>query len=125
MTQAEATFSISTYFHIINPYNSKFIDFSTAPNNEEAIKILTFSDMHHGVIDYTFLDWALNIDISYESLEWFVTKICNSNDRQIISTLRTLFLKYKLFLMKQVIALNIDLKMLKDKQIALGIMILL
>ena len=50
MTQAEATFSISTHFHIINPYNSKFIDFSTAPNNEEAIKILTFSDMHHGVI---------------------------------------------------------------------------
>lgn len=97
MTQAEATFSISTHFHIINPYNSKFIDFSTAPNNEEAIKILTFSDMHHGVIDCTFLDWALNIDISYESLEWFVTKICNSNDRQIISTLRTLFLKYKLF----------------------------
>ena len=29
MTQAEATFSISTHFHLINPYNSKTVDFST------------------------------------------------------------------------------------------------
>lgn len=97
MTQAEAIFSISTHFHLFNPYNSKTVDFSTAPNNGEAIKILTFSDAHQGVIDYDFLDWALNADISYVSLEWFITKVCNNHECQIISTIRTLFLKFKLF----------------------------
>ena len=97
MTQAEATFSISTHFHLINPYNSKTVDFSTAPNYGEALKILTFSDANQGVIDYDFLDWALNADIAFESIEWFVTKVCNNCERQIISTIRTLFMKYKLF----------------------------
>ncbi len=97
MTQAEATFSIPTHFYLINPYNSKNADFSTAPNNGEAIKTLAFSDAHNRVIDYDFLDWALNDDISYESLEWFINKVCNNNELQIISTIKTLFLKYKLF----------------------------
>ena len=97
MTQAETTFSISTHFHLINPYTSNTVDFSTAPNYGEALKIFTFSDAHQGVIDYDFLDWALNADIAYESIEWFVTKACNNCERQIISTIRTLFMKYKLF----------------------------
>ncbi|EXM38435.1 hypothetical protein RASY3_13290 [Ruminococcus albus SY3] len=97
MIQAEATFSISTYFHLNNPYNSNTVDFNTAPNYGEALKILSFSDAHQGVIDYDFLDWALEADISYESIEWFATKVCNNCAREIISTIRTLFLKYKMF----------------------------
>lgn len=97
MTQAEATFSISTHFNLVNPYNSKTVDYSTAPDNAEALKILTYSDDHQGVIDYDFLNWALDANISYASVEWFITKICNNHDRPIISTIRTLFMKYKLF----------------------------
>lgn len=97
MTQAEATFSISTHFNLVNPYNSKTVDYSTAPDNAESLKILTYSDDHQGVIDYDFLNWALDANISYASVEWFITKICNNHDRPIISTIRTLFMKYKLF----------------------------
>lgn len=97
MTQTEATFSISTHFRLINSKNSTNIDLNQVSNSDEAKKILEYNDDHHGLIEYEFLDWALNNNISYESIHWFVVEVCNNNEAHILSTIKTLFIKYKLF----------------------------
>lgn len=97
MTQAEATFSISTNFCFKNTVESNNISLEHSPNIEEAKKILEFNDLNNGEINYSFLDWALKNNISYESIWWFVVNICGNNDAQITSTVNTLFNRYKIY----------------------------
>ena len=97
MTQAEAAFSISTNFYFINQLDIASISLEQSPNIDEAKKIFEFSDSHKGIIDYSFLDWALKNNISYESVWWFVVEKCANSDPQITSTVNTLFNRYKMF----------------------------
>lgn len=97
MTQAEFAFSISTNFYFKNTLDSNNISLENSPNIEEAKKILKFSDLCNGEIDYAFLDWALKNNISYESVWWFVVNVCGNNEKQITSTVNTLFNRYKMY----------------------------
>ncbi len=97
MTQAEATFSISTNFYFKSNVDSNTVSLEHSPNIEETKKILEFNDLYNGEINYNFLNWALKNNISYESVWWFVVNICGNNEVQITSTINTLFNRYKMY----------------------------
>ena len=97
MIQSEGTFSLSTNFHFINTLKSDSFDFQKSPNLKEAKKIFEYSDSKQGIIDYSFLEWALENNISYSSIWWFVVDICGKTDLPTKSVINTLFNKYIMY----------------------------
>lgn len=97
MIQSEGKFSLSTNFHFINTLKSDSFDFQKSPNLKEAKKIFEYSDSKQGIIDYSFLEWALENNISYSSIWWFVVDICGKTDLPTKSVINTLFNKYIMY----------------------------
>lgn len=49
-------------------------------DNQDIKKIATYNNQNKGIIDRSFIIWALENNLSYESIHWFITDFSNIDD---------------------------------------------
>lgn len=68
------------------------------PESEQQ-KLLDFNNSNHGVINaYDFLEYALDQNLSYEAVDWFLRGFSHIDDRALLSTADAIFKRYTFFL---------------------------
>lgn len=65
---------------------------------EDVYKIVSYNNVHKGIIDNDFFVWALENGISYEVVKWFINDFANENDKELNDVIDALFNKYTLYL---------------------------
>ena len=66
-------------------------------NEKNFIQILEYNNCHHGIIDNEFLKWALQNNISYKSILWFVKEFSNQSDQELLWLIDAYFCPYKFY----------------------------
>lgn len=65
--------------------------------DENYIKIANYNNSHHGIIDNDFFKWALENNVSYESILWFFQEFSKQCDHELLQLTDSLFNKYTIF----------------------------
>ena len=65
--------------------------------NEDIIKITNYNNQHGGIITNNFFIWALENNLSFESVQWFINDFSHQNNEEINSIIDAFFKKYKIY----------------------------
>lgn len=71
------------------------------PNNiidrTSLLKIAEYNNSHHGIIDNKFIHWALQNDISYEAVLWFIKDFSEQTDQDLLWLIDSQFCPYTIY----------------------------
>lgn len=66
-------------------------------NHQDLMKVMDYNNRYDGIIDKSFLYWALQNKISYGVILWFVKEFSQQTDPKILCGINTLFFPYTLY----------------------------
>ena len=82
-------------------FGNRPIFFNDIPNDlkgdDDVIKIVKYNNQHGGVITDDFFIWALENNLSYESVQWFINVFSHQNKEEINSIIDAFFKKYRIY----------------------------
>ena len=61
------------------------------------LQIAEYNNCHHGIIDNAFLKWALQNNISYEAVLWFVKDFSEQIDQELLWLINAYFCPYTIY----------------------------
>lgn len=61
------------------------------------LQIAEYNNRHHGIIDNAFLKWALQNNISYEAVLWFVKDFSEQTDEELLQLIDAYFCPYTIY----------------------------
>lgn len=61
------------------------------------LQIAKYNNHHHGIIDNDFFKWALENDISYEAVLWFVKDFSEQTDQELLWLIDAYFCPYTIY----------------------------
>ena len=61
------------------------------------LQIAKYNNNHHGIIDNAFLKWALQNNISYEAVLWFVKDFSEQTDEELLQLVYAYFCPYTIY----------------------------
>lgn len=61
------------------------------------LQIAGYNNQHHGIIDNNFLKWALQNNISYEAILWFVKNFSEQTDKEVLQLIDAYFCPYTIY----------------------------
>lgn len=61
------------------------------------LHIAEYNNRHHGIIDNDFLKWALQNNISYEAVLWFVKDFSEQTDEELLQLIDAYFCPYTIY----------------------------
>lgn len=61
------------------------------------IQILEYNNRNHGIIDNDFLKWALQNNIAYETVLWFVKDFSEQTDEELLQLIDAYFCPYTIY----------------------------
>lgn len=73
-------------------------DFPDYVNDRTSLlQILEYNNNHHGVIDNEFIKWALQNNITYEAILWFVKGFSEQTDPELLQLIDAKFCPYTIY----------------------------
>lgn len=67
-------------------------------DNQDIKKIATYNNQNKGIIDRSFIIWALENNLSYESIHWFITDFSNIDDPVLNNIVDSFFYRYTIYM---------------------------
>lgn len=61
------------------------------------LQIAEYNNRHHGIIDNDFLKWALQNNITYEAVLWFVKDFSEQTDEELLQLIDAYFCPYTIY----------------------------
>lgn len=61
------------------------------------LQIAEYNNRHHGIIDNDFLKWALQKNITYEAILWFVKDFSEQTDEELLQLIDAYFCPYTIY----------------------------
>lgn len=61
------------------------------------LRIAEYNNHHHGIIDNEFIHWALQNDISYEVMLWFIKDFSEQTDEELLWLIDSQFCPYTIY----------------------------
>ena len=61
------------------------------------LQIAEYNNRHHGVIDNNFLKWALQNNITYEAVIWFIKDFSRQTDKELLQLIDAYFCPYTIY----------------------------
>lgn len=61
------------------------------------LKIAEYNNHHHGIIDNEFIHWALQNNISYEVILWFIKDFSEQSDQELLWLIDSQFCPYTIY----------------------------
>ena len=66
-------------------------------NRTSLLQIAEYNNRHHGIIDNEFLKWALQNNIAYEAILWFVKDFSEQTDEELLQLIDAYFCPYTIY----------------------------
>lgn len=67
-------------------------------DDQDVKRIMSYNNQNKGIIDRSFIIWALENNLSYEAIQWFITDFSNIDDPVLNSIIDSFFYRYIIYM---------------------------